>query len=277
MNFEEVCMSKTVKRLGSALLMVVLAGLFTCAAADYREEFSKTLPLKPGETFALASVNGKVTVSTWKESRVEIKAEKIARDDARDLKDVEIRVSESPGMVEVKAVWPKNRHDFHVSVNFDVKVPEGVNLKRVETVNGDVEASGSFGAAVLGSTNGSVTAEGVRGVLHAETTNGGIRVVGLDGRLDAETTNGSIHLEKLTFRDGIRAETTNGSIRLALESAAPVNATLRAGTTNGHVSVDFPVTLKTPRQSRREIEAQIGQGGPEISLHTTNGSISITR
>jgi DUF4097 and DUF4098 domain-containing protein YvlB len=268
-------MSKIGKRLPAALLAVALAGLFAFAGADYREEFSKSVPLKAGETFVLANVNGKVSVSTWRESRVEIKAVKIARDAARDLKDVEIRVAESAGRVEVKAVWPKNRHDVHVSVNFEVRVPEDVNLKRVETVNGDVKVSGSFGAAVLGSTNGSVTAEGVRGALDAETTNGGIRVVGLEGRLAAETTNGSIRIEKLTFRDGVRAETTNGSIHLAFGSAGPVNATLRAETTNGHVSVDLPVTLKNLRRSRRMIEAQVGQGGPEIALCTTNGSILI--
>jgi hypothetical protein len=41
--------------------------------------------------------------------------------------------------------------------------------------------------------------------------------------------------------------------------------------------VDFPVTLQNLRQSRRRIEAKIGQGGPEISLHTTNGSITISK
>jgi hypothetical protein len=260
-----------------AVMAVFLAGCFMPAVADYREEFSKTLPLKAGETFALDNVNGKVTVATWKDSKVEIKAVKIARDDEKDLKDVEIRVDESAGMVAVRAIWPRNRHNFHVSVNFEVKVPEGVNLKKVETVNGDVEATGSFGSAALETTNGSVTAEGVKGTLDVSTTNGGIKVFGLEGRLEAETTNGSIRLEKLTFKDGIRAETTNGSISLAIEAPEQINATLWAETTNGHISVDFPVTLKNLRQSRRLVEAQIGQGGPEISLHTTNGSITITK
>jgi DUF4097 and DUF4098 domain-containing protein YvlB len=259
------------------VLALLLAGMFTLAAADYREDFSKTLPLKAGDAFALDNVNGKVTVATWKENKVEIKAVKVARDNEKDLKDVEIRVDESAGMVTVKAIWPKFRHNFQVHVDFDVKVPEGVNLKKVETVNGDVEATGTFGSAELETTNGSVTADGVKGTLDVSTTNGGIRVARQEGRLTAETTNGGIRLEKLTFKDGIRAETTNGSITLAIEAPDQVNALLRAETTNGHISVDFPVTLKNLRQSRRLIEAQIGQGGPEISLHTTNGSITITK
>jgi DUF4097 and DUF4098 domain-containing protein YvlB len=270
-------MLKTKTLIILTILVLLLAGLFTLAAAEYREDFSKTLPLKAGDVFALDNVNGRVTVSTWKDSKVEIKAVKVARDDEKDLKDVEIRVDESAGTVSVKAIWPRHRHNFHVKVDFDVKVPEGVNLKKVETVNGDVEVTGAFASAELETTNGSVTADGVKGSLDVSTTNGGIKVARHEGKLRAETTNGNIRLERLTFKDGIRAETTNGSITLAIESSGEINASLLAETTNGHISVDFPVTLKNLRQSRRLIEAQIGQGGPEISLHTTNGSITITK
>jgi DUF4097 and DUF4098 domain-containing protein YvlB len=270
-------MLKTIKLVILTILVLLFVGLFLLAAPDYREDFSKTLPLKAGDAFALDNVNGRVTVTTWKDSKVEIKAVKVARDDEKDLKEVEIRVDESAGMVSVKAIWPKHRHNFHVEVIFDVKVPEGVNLKKVETVNGDVDVTGPFGSAELGTVNGSVTADSVKGSLDVSTTNGGIKVMRQEGKLAAETTNGSIRLEKLAFKDGIRAVTTNGSITVAIESPAEINASLVAETTNGHVSVDFPVTLKNLRQSRRLIEAQIGQGGPEISLNTTNGSITITR
>jgi len=259
------------------VLALLLAGMFTLALADYREDFARTLPLKAGDVFALENVNGRVTVVTWKESKVEIKAVKVARDDEKDLKDVEIRVDESSGTVAVKAIWPKFRRNFQVRVDFDVKVPEGVNLKKVETVNGNVEATGVFASAELETTNGSVTADGVKGTLDVSTTNGEIKVARHEGKLTAGTTNGGIRLEKLVFKDGIRAETTNGSITLAIDAPDQVNASLRAETTNGHISVDFPVTLKNLRQSRRLIEAQVGQGGPEISLHTTNGSITITK
>jgi DUF4097 and DUF4098 domain-containing protein YvlB len=260
------------------ILALAVACLLTFAwGGDYREEFAKTLPLKAGESFALDNVNGKVSVATWKDNKVEIKAVKVARDDEKDLKDVEIRVEESAGKVTVKAIWPKFRHHFNVYVDFDIKVPEGVNLNKVETVNGDVAVTGVFASARLETTNGTVSAEGVKGPLDASTTNGGIRVSGQEGKLSAETTNGGIRLDRLTFKDGLRAETTNGSITLAIESPEKVNATLRAETTNGHISVDFPITLKNLHQSRRRIEAQIGQGGPEISLATTNGSITITK
>ena len=259
-----------------SVFVLLLAGS-AAALADYREDFSKTLPLKAGERFSLENVNGSVTVSTWKEDKVEIKAVKVARDDEKDLKDVEIRVDQSAGTVSVKAIWPKFRHRFNVNVDFDIKVPEGVILDEVETVNGGVELTGRYGRAAVGTTNGTVTVEDVSGELKVYTTNGGLQVSRFEGKLQAETTNGNIRLEGLTFKDGIAAETTNGSITLTITSPEALNADLLARTTNGHITVDFPVTLKNLSQSKHRVEAKIGQGGPEISLETTNGSIRITK
>ena len=259
-----------------SVFVLLLAGS-AAALADYREDFSKTLPLKAGERFSLENVNGGVAVSTWKEDKVEIKAVKVARNDEKDLKDVEIRVEQSAGHVSVKAIWPKFRLHFNVNVDFEIKVPEGVILDEVETVNGGIEVTGRYGRAVAGTTNGSVTVEDASGELKASTTNGGIQVSRFEGKLQAETTNGNIRLEGLTFKDGIVAETTNGSISLAIASPETLNANLLARTTNGHITVDFPVTLKNLTQSKHRVEAQIGQGGPGISLETTNGSIRITK
>jgi len=256
---------------------LLLAGLMSFALADYREDFSKTLPLKAGERFSLENVNGGVTVSTWKEDKVEIKAVKIARDNEKDLKDVEIRVDQSAGRVSVKAIWPKDRHHFNVNVDFNVKVPEGVILDEAETVNGGVKVMGRYGRAEVGTTNGGITVEDASGEFRASTTNGGIQVSRFEGKLEAETTNGGIQLEDLKFKNGISAETTNGSITLAIVSPETLNADLLARTTNGRISVDFPLTLKSLTQSRHLVEAQIGHGGPQISLETTNGSIKITK
>jgi DUF4097 and DUF4098 domain-containing protein YvlB len=260
-----------------AALVFFLVGLSSLALADYREDFAKALPLKAGDRFSLDNVNGGVAVSTWKEDKVEIKAVKVARNDEKDLKDVEIRVDQSVGRVSVKAIWPKFRRHFDVNVDFDIKVPEGVILDGVETVNGGVEVTGRYGRAEVGTTNGSVSVEDASGEFRASTTNGGVHVSRFEGRLAAETTNGNIRLDGLTFQDGISAETTNGSITLAIASPEALNANLSAKTTNGHITVDFPVTLKSLTQSKHRVEARIGEGGPEISLETTNGSIKITK
>jgi DUF4097 and DUF4098 domain-containing protein YvlB len=262
-----------------ALCLTILFMAVSCiiAGEEYREDFSKTLPLKAGQRFSLENVNGSVALATWKEDKVEIVAVKTSRRSEEELAKVEIRVEDSAGGVAVKAVWPKFPRRARVSVEFEVRVPEGAVLDGIRTVNGSVDISGPFERADVGTTNGDVTVEGGSGELEAGTTNGSIRVRRFDGRVEADTTNGNIRLEDLTFKGGLSAGTTNGSITLALANAERINADLRAHTTNGSVTVDFPVTLKNLSQSRRRVEAKIGEGGPLIELGTTNGSIHITK
>ncbi len=270
-------MSKAKVLIVLCVTVLFLAVSCIMAGEEYKEDFSKTVPLKAGGSFSLENVNGGVAVSTWKEDKVEIKAVKTARKRQEDLAKVEIRVEETAGRVSVKAVWPKFPSKADVNVEFTVRVPEGVNLDGFETVNGGVDVTGRYAKAEVGTTNGSVTIKDAAGEFEADTTNGGIHVDGFDGRIEADTTNGNIKLDNLTLRGGISAETTNGSIKVTIPSADNLNADLDASVTNGQITVDFPVTLQSLKGSKRHIEGKIGQGGVEISLHTTNGSITLTK
>jgi len=260
-----------------SVTLLLLAVSCVLAGEEYKEDFSKSLPLKAGDRFSLENVNGGVTIATWKEDKVDIKAVKTARRNKEDLDKVEIRVDEASGLVSVKAIWPKFPRRANVNVEFTVMVPEGVNLSEVETVNGGVDISGRYGRIEAGTTNGSITVKDAAGELEAGTTNGNIHVDRFEGRVEAETTNGSIKLQEVTFKDGISAETTNGSITLAVASPETLNADLSARTTNGSVTVDFPITLQNLKGSKKHIEGKIGQGGPRIELETTNGSIKLIK
>jgi DUF4097 and DUF4098 domain-containing protein YvlB len=259
------------------ITLLLLAVSCIMAGEEFKQDFSKTLPLKAGDRFVLENVNGRVTISAWNEDKVEIKAVKTARRREEDLDKVEIRVDEGAGSVSVKAIWPKFPRRANVNVEFTVRVPEGVHLDGVGTVNGGVEIAGRYGRIEAGTTNGSIVLEEASGELSAETTNGSIRVSRFEGRVEAETTNGNIRLEDVTFEGDISAKTTNGSITLSLASPETLNADLTARTTNGSITVDFPITLRNLSQSKRRVEGRIGQGGPEISLHATNGSIKLTK
>jgi DUF4097 and DUF4098 domain-containing protein YvlB len=276
-DFQEVSVSKIKVLTVLCVMTLLLAVSCVIAGEEFREDFSKTLPFKAGDRFSLANVNGAVAVSTWKEDKVEIKAIKIARRNEEELKKVEIQVIEGAGRVSVKAVWPKFPRQARVEVDFEIKVPEGVVLDEVETVNGGVEVTGRYGHAEVGTTNGSVRVGDASGGFRIGTTNGGITVSRYEGRLEAETANGDIRLEQVSFKDGVSAETTNGSISVSIASPETLNAYLEAATTNGHIIIDFPVTLRNLTKSKRRVEARIGQGGPEIFLHTINGSIKLTK
>ncbi|NIO48419.1 MAG: DUF4097 family beta strand repeat protein [Candidatus Aminicenantes bacterium] len=251
----------------------ILSALF---GKEESEEFSKVLPLKASGTFNLRNVNGSITITTWKEDKVDIKAIKTTKSDPDRLKEVEIEVEETANSVSVDTIFPKWKN-IRVSVKYEVKVPQGVNLGRIKSTNGSVHITGPVGNTHASTTNGRIDLDGAKGTISLSSTNGKIEAANLKGELDAETTNGGIVLELISFEDEIKARTTNGSITLRIGSLEKVNADLNARTTNGTISLDLPVTLKSMKKSRRSLEAQIGQGGPEISLRTTNGSIRITK
>jgi DUF4097 and DUF4098 domain-containing protein YvlB len=240
------------------------------------EEFSKVFPLKSGGTFSLKNVNGSITITTWKQEKVDIKALKTTKGDPDKLKEVKIEVEATANSVSVDTIYPRGRN-IRVSVQYEVKVPQGVNLRKVKSVNGSVYITGPVGNTSASTTNGKIDLDGAKGTISLSSTNGRIEAANVKGELDAGTTNGSIVLEMLSFDNSVKAKTVNGSITLKVDSLKKVNADLRARTVNGSISLDLPVTLKSIKKSRRSLEGQIGQGGPEISLRAVNGSIKITK
>lgn len=264
------------------LLVLVLVAFFALlflgwtSGAENQEEFLKVLPLSSQGTFNLKNVNGKVSISTWKESNVEIKALKKTNKEAENLQKVKIEVSVAPDLIAVETVYPKHENTG-VSVDYDIRVPEGVNLGGVSSVNGSVAITGPFGRVSAETTNGGVTLENASGNLELETTNGDVKAINVTGPIDAHTTNGSITIDLTKLEAGITAKTTNGGVSLRLSAVQEVNARLEAETVNGSISFDIPVTLQSLDKSRHHLRGQIGQGGPQIVLETVNGSIHLTR
>jgi DUF4097 and DUF4098 domain-containing protein YvlB len=266
------------KKRVSGLLALGFAFFFLAGylPAQHQEEFARTLPLSSKGSFKLSNVNGAVTISTWKEAKVEIKALKKTKKSADNLGKVKIEVRESADAVSVETVYPKHENTG-VSVDYTIQVPEGVRLENVNTVNGGVNLTGPFSAAVAGTVNGKVHVENASGNLKFETTNGNIEAVNIVGPVDAETTNGSIALDLGGLKGDIRAETTNGGITVKFGVGAEINGYLEAETTNGSINVDLPVTMQSLEKSKHHLRGQIGTGGPRLSLETVNGSIRLTK
>jgi DUF4097 and DUF4098 domain-containing protein YvlB len=265
----------------SAILAAVLifnVGCIYAAFQDstyrYKEDFVKTYPLASDGTFSLQNTNGIVRVTTWSKSEVEIKAVKSAsRQD--DLEKLEIKIFADPRSVSVDTVYPR-RPLLRAKVTYEISVPEGVRLDRVSTTNGNIELTGRYSDVRAGTTNGDVRCDSVSGALRLSTTNGSIKAQDVIGRVKVGTTNGSVTLGLRDIKDSIDADTTNGSITLRIQG--DLNADLSARTTNGRVNTEFPITVQgSLGGSRHRVEGRIGSGGPEISLHTTNGSIHITK
>ena len=53
------------------------------------------------------------------------------------------------------------------------------------------------------------------------------------------------------------------------------NADIHASTVNGHISTDFPLTVRGRMVVGKSLQGTIGSGGHELKLNTVNGSIHL--
>lgn len=148
-----------------------------------------------------------------------------------------------------------NVNNNDVSVEFEVRLPEGVRLVAT-TVNGAIDASS------------------LKSDVEANTVNGRI-LVSTSGVASADTVNGSIDvsLGSAKWDQPLDFHTVNGGITVTLPKA--VSADLHADTLNGEIDSDFPVSITSSRHRGRRITGSIGTGGKELHLSTTNGAIRL--
>ena len=256
------------KRLAYFVLALAISGS-AFAGDEFKENFERTLNVRPGTSFDIENVNGRITIAAWDNPQVRIKA--VKRVETRDadagreaLKALRIEVRQTGTNVEVETIHPRKGdagfmdflfgNNINASVSYEITVPRSTNVS-ADNVNGSIEVSD------------------VSGELDLDTTNGKINVARCSGTVDASTTNGGINVELTSVTAGreMSFETTNGKIVLSVPST--LGAEVNASTTNGSVRSDLPLT--TTRFSRTSIKGTLNGGGPEIKLRTTNGGIDI--
>jgi hypothetical protein len=163
----------------------------------------------------------------------------------------------------------------------------------VHSSNGGIKASDLSGTIDIGSSNGGIDLESLKGTMNVSTTNGGIKGNNLDGRCGLSTTNGSVRVAGRF--DGLDISSGNGSVVARAETGSKMSAGWRIRTTNAGVDLSLPtnlqanvdastsngsVTVDLPKDidgshSKTELRGAMNGGGPEMTIHTTNGGIHI--
>jgi len=205
-----------------------------------------------------AGQNGGIHVAGWDRNDVLVRAR--IRSNAQSSADARrilsgVRIETAGG--QIKANGPSTGRDESWSVSFDVQVPRTAMLT-LNTHNGGISIDDFYGTAKFHATNGGVTLRNVGGDIRGETTNGGVTVDVRGDRWDGA---------------GLDVETRNGGIRLTLPDN--FSAELETGTTNGRVTIDFPVTVQG--NFDRHIRTTLGAGGARMRAITTNGGVTVRR
>ncbi len=166
----------------------------------------------------------------------------------------EVKIDTSNGL---RADGPRNLNRAGWWVSFRIQAPKTTDV-------------------TLRSSNGSLNVTDVSGTMRLRTSNGSIKLMDVGGDVEADTSNGSV-TATLGGRSwqgaGLNVTTSNGSVRVTVPDN--YNARLVAGTSNGSINVDFPITVQG--RINRDIDTNLGSGGPTIRLRTSNGSVRVEK
>ncbi|HTH05514.1 MAG TPA: DUF4097 family beta strand repeat-containing protein [Ilumatobacteraceae bacterium] len=260
-----------------------------------------TVPATKSQRLDINVFAGSVTVRTWNRDAVKVEG----ATSGRDQLDVEARVN-TISIETSGRHGPANDADLVVTVPVGMPIDvSGVELDvviencrcamHVETVQGDVRATGGEGSVQLSSVEGSVTVSTVNGNLRATSVNDDVSVRDVTGDVSVETVNGDVTLERI--RSGnVEGSTVNGDITFDGEvrkggsygltshqgditMVVPANlaATIRVNTFNGSFESDFAVTLSGQNGRNRRLTFALGAGGATIDLESFSGDIRLVK
>jgi hypothetical protein len=269
------------------LLLMACGSLHLCLASynssrwTIREEetIQKTLALTgEPQRVVIDNIDGFVHVTGTSGSQVIVSAHKIIRaetdaDTQQAKKEVSLQFTEQPGSVSIyyDAPWRHNDHRrfYSVTYDIDVQVPRNARLV-VDAVNG-----------------GEVRVAGTSGDFDIKNVNGGIHMTDVSGSGDVHTVNGPV---TASFRSNPQRPCSFKSVNGKLEAyfQPGLSADLQLKTFNGGIYADFDITAgATPTgeaerhdgkyvyRSSKAHSARVGQGGPQLSFDTLNGSIRL--
>lgn len=285
----------------SASVGVIFLSLFLASCDDvwadrsdrFTENFSYNYPLKSGGRVSIETMNGSVEVIGWDKESVEITGTKFASTEDL-LRALKIDIQQSANAISIRTVRPSGSRGG-LGAKYRLRVPHRIEIERLNSSNGHVEARDIEGPARIRTSNAGVRIANTKGQLEVETSNGSIEVNDHTGAITGQTSNarvtvdlnnpeqgrpirlqssnGGINLKLRSFNgNSVRLSTSNASINLSLPDGA--GAQLRASTSNGRISSDLPVDGTI---AKSHADGRIGSGGPPVELTTSNGSISLQR
>jgi DUF4097 and DUF4098 domain-containing protein YvlB len=226
-------------------------------AGKVEDTFQQSSALASNGFVSLQNVNGKVRITAWEKTEVQVHAVKRAARQS-DLDAVNIEVTAKPGRLRIETKYPRFRlgRSNSTTVDYEIKVPAHAGLNDVVTVNGDIEVDGVEGTVRAITVNGRVLLKGLRAEARLESVNGDLKAV----------------FEQFDAVDLVSLKSVNGKINVSLP--AHVNATVSANTLNGSIRTDPALTVNHHLVGT-DVRGNLGKGGPTIRAETVNGSIGI--
>ncbi len=278
----------------SWLVGLLLAGLAVATPAR-ADEWSKKYPLSGKAEVRVNTNDGKIDILSSDQKEVEAH---VWTTGWHVPQDVQISESQSGGHVTIDITLSHRHFNFfgsdRHSIKIELRVPRDADLD-IHTGDGSITSQPVSGRVRLDSDDGNIEVNGLKGDIRLHTGDGHIDGSQFDGLLDADSGDGRINVRGRF--DSLNLHTGDGSIDAAAETGSQItsswslrsgdgniilrvsdslHADLDAHTGDGHISLDFPVTV-SGSLNNSSIRGKLAGGGPPLTLRTGDGSIRLER
>lgn len=292
---------------------VSLLGAVALAPSARAEDWTKSYTVSGRPTVRVNTNDGSVRVTSGDSKQVELRVE---YEGYEMNKNLHVESRQDGDRVELTArvtghwgfSWGHNSRRLHI----EVRMPKEGDLD-ANTGDGSVEATSLSGNIVVRTGDGSVKADSLSGNIDLHTNDGSIRVDSLkgeirlhsgdgsiegrslDGKVNADSGDGHITLEGRF--EGLDIKTGDGSVNTRVLSGSKMGgswnirtgdgsvdivlpgdfqANIDASTGDGHISLGMPVTVEGTF-SNSQIHGKMNGGGQQLTIHTGDGSIRLSR
>jgi hypothetical protein len=257
------------------LPILLLLLVFTSAAA-HADQWNKEYAFAGTPELRVDSGDGSIVVKSWDRSaisaRVTTEGYKIGPghvrvDEHQEGNNVQISVHE-PHMI----MFGFSRH----SIRIEVMVPRQSNLD-LHSGDGHIELEQVRGTLRLDTSDGRIEGRNLDGSLRARTSDGSIRVQGRFDYLELHTGDGHVEAQIAAgsrMNSGWSVSTSDGSVQLRLPGEFAADLDARTG--DGHIQLDFPVTV-SGTFGQNKVRGKMNGGGPVLEIRTSDGNITLER
>ena len=253
---------------GAALYFCAFASDLSAAEAPIAREFA----IASGGTLIIDAEAARIDVRGGEGVRVAIRRGEDAAADIEEDFDIAFDASDRQLHVGVKrrGSWlggPGRGQQLVI----EVETPEAFNVE-LTTSGGTIGVGEVDGYVHAKTSGGSIAIEHAGGGVRAKTSGGSIAISSAKA-VDAKTSGGSIQLA-LTGQPEKDSQLTTSGGSINVHLASDVGLRVHGTTTGGRVRLADDLAFAGDA-SRKSVSGSLNEGGPELRLRTSGGSIRL--
>ena len=284
--------------LRSSIGFSVLIILATCLASAQSGDWQKTYSVAGKPSLNLSTGDAAVEVHSCGDCR----AVKIVVD-WRDRRPSDFLLKESQaGDQVIFQLNEKSQIGIHFTMGnshsprVTVETPTVLDLE-LRTADGALNISGVQGNLQLHTSDGAVDVHDVSGTLRLVASDGAIKIHNVTGTLESRSSDGHATIDgKFT---ALQVHTSDGNLDLTLADGTELTTASRVESSDGHVSLHLPRTMavdldihtgdgrinctlpvmvegyNSNRESGHNLRGHLNGGGIPLTVHTSDGNVTI--